>query len=283
MINKILMFFVNLMQKYLPDPFTIAWLITLVVCALALIFTPATPLDLANYWGSSFFGILSFAMQMVMLLISGYALASAPIIRKWLARVALVPKTPRQVVLMVGFISMGLFYLNWGLGLIAAAFLAREVARAHPHVDMRVIVAAGFSGIIITHGGLSASIPLLINTPGHFLENEIGLIPLSQTIFGAQSLFITIALAVIIPFVCTLMLPKEGAMVADPALLKETPDAAGEPETTQIADKLDNSRILNWLPVAMGVAYVAHLCWEGKFSLNINLLVFIFIDRKSVV
>ena len=62
MINKILMFFVNLMQKYLPDPFTIAWLITLVVCALALIFTPATPLDLANYWGSSFFGILSFAM-----------------------------------------------------------------------------------------------------------------------------------------------------------------------------------------------------------------------------
>ena len=277
MINKILMFFVNLMQKYLPDPFTIAWLITLVVCALALIFTPATPLDLANYWGSSFFGILSFAMQMVMLLISGYALASAPIIRKWLARVALVPKTPRQVVLMVGFISMGLFYLNWGLGLIAAAFLAREVARAHPHVDMRVIVAAGFSGIIITHGGLSASIPLLINTPGHFLESEIGLIPLSQTIFGAQSLFITIALAVIIPFVCTLMLPKEGAMVADPALLKETPDASGEPETTQIADKLDNSRILNWLLVAMGVAYVAHLCWEGKFSLNINLLVFIFI------
>ena len=73
------------------------------------------------------------------------------------------------------------------------------------------------------------------------------------------------------------MLPKEGAMVADPALLKETPDASGEPETTQIADKLDNSRILNWLLVAMGVAYVAHLCWEGKFSLNINLLVFIFI------
>lgn len=279
MINRILMFFVNLMQKYLPDPFTIAWLITLVVCVLALIFTPATPIDLAKYWGDSFFGILSFAMQMVMLLISGYALASAPAIRNLLARVARIAKTPRQVVLMVGFISMGLFYLNWGLGLIAAAFLAREVAKANPDVDMRVIVAAGFSGIIITHGGLSASIPLLINTPGHFLEKEIGLIPLSETIFGAQSLFITVALAIIIPFVCTLMLPKDKsqAMVADPELLKDAPDTHTEPVVKQIADKLDYSKSLNYLMVLMGAAYVIYLVYLGKFSLNINLLVFIFI------
>lgn len=278
MINRILMFFVNLMQKYLPDPFTIAWLITIFVCVMALIFTPATPIDLANYWGDSFFGILSFAMQMVMLLISGYALAAAPLVRRALQNIAQLAKTPRQAVLMVGFISMFLFFLNWGVGLIAAAFLARDVAKANPDVDMRVIVAAGFSGIIITNGGFSASIPLLINTPGHFLEAEIGLIPLSQTIFTAQNMFIVITLALVIPVICTFLLPtKEQSMVASPELLKDDTVEFKEPEHKQIADKLDHSRILNYTLVLMGVMYIGYLFYAGKFSLNVNLLVFIFI------
>ncbi len=277
MFNKIVMFFVNLMQKYLPDPFTIAWLITVVVCVLALVFTPATPIDLAKYWGNNFFGILSFAMQMVMLLISGYAFASAPIIRRCLTRVTLVPKTPRQVILLVAFVSMILFYLNWGLGLIASAFLARDMARAHPTVDMRVIVAAGYSGICLTNGGFSGSIPLLINTPGHFLENQIGIISLDHTIFSAQNLFIVITLAIVIPVVCTFLLPKEGAMVVDPELLKDAPETTREPEVKQIADKLDHSRILNWLLVLIGATYIIYLVIEGKFSLNLNLLIFIFI------
>ena len=37
------MFFVNLMNKYLPEPFTVAWLLTVIVVALTLVFTSATP------------------------------------------------------------------------------------------------------------------------------------------------------------------------------------------------------------------------------------------------
>lgn len=278
MINRILMFFVNLMQKYLPDPFTIAWLITLVVCALALVFTPATPLDLAEHWGSKFFGILPFAMQMVLLLISGYALAAAPPVRSLLRKIASLAKSPRQVILLVGFTSMGLFYLNWGLGLIAAAFLAREAAKLNPHVDMRAIVAAGFSGIIITHGGLSASVPLLINTPGHFLEAKMGLIGLDQTIFHPQALVITISLAIIIPLVCMLMLPKpEQTMAADPALFADEAPPAQAPVEKQIADRLDYSKILNYLVVLMGAVYVGRYFMKNGFNLNLNILIFIFI------
>ena len=36
MINRMVLFLVNLMQKYLPNPFTIAWIITLVVFVLAV-------------------------------------------------------------------------------------------------------------------------------------------------------------------------------------------------------------------------------------------------------
>jgi short-chain fatty acids transporter len=278
MINRFLMFFVNLMQKYLPDPFTIAWIITLVVCVLALVFTPAGPLDLADYWGKNFFGILPFAMQMVLLLISGYALAAAPQVRKLLASIAGLAKTPRQVILLVAFTSMVLFFLNWGLGLIAAAFLAREAARLNPEVDMRAIVAAGFSGIIITHGGLSASVPLLINTPGHFLEKQIGLIPLEFTIFHPQALAVTVTLAVVIPFVCVLMLPKpEQTIKVDPALLVDATPPKVEAEAKQIADRLDRSLLLNVILVLMGAVYIVRTFYNNGFNLNLNLLIFIFI------
>jgi short-chain fatty acids transporter len=278
MIDRILMFFVNLMNKYLPDPFTIAWLITLVVCVLALIFTPASPLDLANYWGGGFFGILPFAMQMVLLLISGYALAAAPQVRRLLVTIASLAKTPRSLILLVAFTSMVMYWFNWGLGIIAGAFLAREAARLNPHVDMRAIVAAGFSGIIITHGGLSASVPLLINTPKHFLEDQIGLIPLDQTIFNTQAVVITIALAVIIPLACMFMIPKpENTMKVDPALLAEDSKPVPPVLHKQLADHLDHSRILNYILVLMGTVYVINFFIKSGFNLNLNILIFIFI------
>jgi short-chain fatty acids transporter len=271
------MFFVNLMQKYLPDPFTIAWLITLVVCAMALVLTPAGPMDIIDYWGKNFFGILPFAMQMVLLLVSGYALAAAPQVRKLLVRLVRLAKSPRQVILLVAVTSMVLFWLNWGLGLIAAAFLAREAAKLNPNVDMRTIVAAGFSGIILTNGGLSGSVPLLINTPGHFLEKQIGLIGLDQTIFYTQNIVIVISLAIIIPLVCVLMLPKpEQAMKVDPALLEEDIKPQ-EVVSDKLADRLDHSRVLNYILVLMGFIYVIRTLYNNNFNLNLNILIFTFV------
>ena len=116
---------------------------------------------------------------------------------------------------------MVLYYVNWGLGLIAGGLMAREAAKLHSDVDFRLLVAGAFSGMIITHGGLSASVPLLINTKGHFLEKEIGLVPLTQTIFHPQTIFITLTLAIVIPLVLLLMIPKkEDTVLADPALLR---------------------------------------------------------------
>ena len=277
MVNKILMFFVNLMQKYLPDPFTIAWIITLTVVGLALGGTNTSMLKIVDDWGAGFFGILSFAMQMAMVIVTGYALAAAPKVQKMLQSIAAIPKTQVQAVLFVGFASMVLYYLNWGLGLIAGGLIAREAAKNNPTYDFRLLVAAAFSGIIITHGGLSASVPLLINTKGHFLEKEMGLVPLSQTIFHPQALFITITLAIVIPLVLVLMIPKkEHTIVADPAMFDQ---GAGEGSTAtgkEISDKLDSSPVLNWTLGLLGTAYIVNYFWKGG-SLNINILIFIFL------
>ena len=150
------MFFVNLMQKYLPDPFTIAWIISLVVVAMAMGITHTPIMKIINDWGNGFFGILAFAMQMTMVIVTGYALAAAPIVRRFLRTIAGIPRTPAQTVIFIGFVSMVLYYLNWGLGLIAGGLLAREAAKLHPDVDFRLLVTAAFYGIIITHVGMSA-------------------------------------------------------------------------------------------------------------------------------
>lgn len=279
MINRLLMFFVNLMQKYLPDPFTIAWIISLVVVGLALGVTHTPLMKIVNDWGNGFFGILAFAMQMTMVIVSGYALADAPVVRKLLRTIAGIPRTPGQTVIFIGFVSMVLYYLNWGLGLIAGGLLAREAAKLHGDVDFRLLVTAAFSGIIITHGGMSASVPLLINTKGHFLEKQIGIIPLSQTIFHPQAIFITVTLAIVIPLMLYFMLPKkEDTVLADPNLFKDDEVAApAAPKEKQIADILDTSMILNYSLGLMGVAYVVYFFFIKGGSLNLNILIFSFI------
>lgn len=278
MIGKLLGFFVNVMQKYLPDPFTIAWLITLFTFIAGAISGTRGPVELVDDWGKGFFGILPFAMQMTLVIVTGYALAAAPVVQGFLRRITAIPRTPAQLILFVGVVSMLLYYINWGLGLIAGGILAREAARRHPRVDFRLLVSSAFSGIIITHGGLSASIPLLINTRGHFLESQIGLVPLSQTLFHPQTLFITITLAIVIPLILVLMIPRDkDTVAADPSLLRDDTDLeAAEPANPTWAERLDANPLLRWTFVAMGATYIVHYFSRGG-SLNINILIFIFL------
>ncbi len=282
MINRILMFFVNLMQKYLPNPFTIVGLITLFVVVMAMTITHKNPVEIVTYWGQGFFDILAFGMQMTLVVVTGYALASAKIVLTFLRNIARIPRTPKQTILFISFVSMILYYLNWGFGLIAGVLLAREAAKLHRDVDFRLLITAAFSGIIITHGGLSASVPLLINTKGHFLESQMGLVPLSQTIFHPQAIFITVTLMIVIPLTLLLMIPKkEDTVLADLDRLQDEDDIADAeqivPGKKEIADKLDGSVILNYCLGIMGLIYIGNFFLRNGFNLNLNILIFIFL------
>lgn len=278
MVNKLVMFFVNLMQKYLPNPFIIAWVITLLVFVLAIAVTGTNPLKSIDYWGNDFFGILAFAMQMTLLIVSGYAFAVAKPMGKFLRRIARIPNTPKQTVLFVGFVSMILYWFNWGLGLIAGALLAREIAKIRQDVDFRAVVAAAWSGIIITHGGLSASVPLLSATPGHIFQKEIGVIPLSQTMFNPQTVFITVVLAIVIPFVCLWMIPKkENMVVVDPAKFADDEKVEAVKKPVTLADHMDRSKLIKYSLAVIGTIYIVYFFATKGFNLNMNILIFIFV------
>lgn len=73
-------FFTRLVSRYMPDPLVIAILLTLFTIFLAVVVEGASPLDATRYWGDGFWSLLSFSMQMTVILLAGYMLAKTPMV-----------------------------------------------------------------------------------------------------------------------------------------------------------------------------------------------------------
>ena len=134
---------VRLMNRWLPDPFLFAVLLTIVVFVGSMIGTGLGPVQLVNAWGNSkgFWGLLSFSMQMALVLVLGSAMASAKVCKKALGAIAGLAHNKRSAILIVTFVSTICCWLNWGFGLIAGALLAKEVARRVRDVDYPLLIA----------------------------------------------------------------------------------------------------------------------------------------------
>ena len=187
LLGRITAFFVYIFEKIMPDPYVFAVLLTFLGALLAWKFAPnATPASIAAAWYAGVFNIFTFAFQMVIMLVAGYALATSPAVHKALAKIAALATTPMSAVSLTLFVSLIASWLNWGLGLVTAALLAREIAK-RVHIDFGWLVAAAYSGFVISTEGLSGSIALSQATHGSVLnivEKVTGQgLPLSQTVF----------------------------------------------------------------------------------------------------
>ena len=150
-------------------------------------------------WYKGFWGLLAFAMQMCLILVTGYAIAYHPLIYRGLGRLASMPKDTKSAAALAAFVSLICAWINWGLSLIVGAVLARAIGiefyRKGRPLHYPAVCAAAYAGLGLNwHWGLSASAPLLSNTPGHFLadvyKEVIGreLVPLNETIFHPYTL-----------------------------------------------------------------------------------------------
>jgi len=164
MYQKFVRFCVIIVQKYLPDPFLFAVILTIITLFLGVVFTAQNPIQMIHHWGDGFWGLLTFAMQMVLILLLGHTLAQATIIKKGLSNLARLPKTAGGAIIMVTIVSAVTCWINWGLGLVTGALLAKELAK-NVKVDYRLLVASAYSGYLLWHAGLSGSIPLSLATP----------------------------------------------------------------------------------------------------------------------
>lgn len=278
MFNRLVRFFVNISQRYLPDAYLFAILLTFVAYVAALIWTDKGPMELLQMWGGGLWSLLAFAMQMTLILVTGHALASSPAVKSVLRSLAQIPGNNGQAVALVVLVAGIASFLNWGFGLVVAALLAREVAKTGKQVDYPLLVAAGYSGFVVWHGGLSGSIPLAIATKGHLVEKLTGIVPVSETIFAPWSLIITWAIILTLPLLFWLIARgQEKILTVDPELIKDEPPPAAAEDTP--ASRLENSVIVNAVFALLGVIYLVwHFAKNGFFAgLNLNTVIMLFL------
>jgi len=278
---------VRYVERLMPDPYLFAVILTLIVAALvALLVEGASPSGMLKAWYGGVWGsqnIFTFAFQMVLILVTGYTLAEAPVLKRAIVYIAGKPRNQVQGALLCFGVSAVLALLNWGLGLVAGALVARRVAKRFTDAHFGYLIAAAFMGFIVWTQGLSSSIALA-NTdngsPINVIHKMTGItVPLKLTIFQPYSWLSVIAVLALLTLAIWRMEPAE-SLAPDPAVFEDEdqPEVKAEGKKT-FAEWLENLWILNVLVFAAGIAY---FCISG-FALNIASMIMLFTVTSALL
>ncbi len=277
MLQRMTAISVRIVERWLPDPFVLVMLLTLLVFGAGILIEGQSPMGMIEHWGNGFWNLLQFSMQMVLILVTGWVLATTLFFRRILESIARQARTPGQAIVLITLVSLVASWINWGFGLVIGAMFARQLARNVTGVDYRLLIASAYGGFVIWHGGLSGSVPLTIATPKHFLAEKMGVIGTGETIFAAYNLAIVLGLFIFIPVFNRLMMPRpEDTITVDPALLAETSLEREVPVDTPAA-RLDNSLLLAQAVGIMGMVFTAHYFMTTEGTINLNIVNFMFL------
>ena len=244
----------KILKAFLPTPFTIAVLLTFFTFLLALIITePKTEenhfLQLLSFWEKGIWNspLLVFAIQMMLMLVLGHTLALSIPIDKMISNAVKYCTRTSNAAAIITFSTILVSLLNWGLGLIFGAIFARKVGEyasvKNIKLNYPLIGAAGYSGLMVWHGGISGSAPIKIAEEGHFLAEKIGVISQSETIFSTMNIGISIVLLIALPLLMYYLgekKPGEAITISSAITLDEKGRITG-------AERLDHSFLLAWI------------------------------------
>ncbi len=272
-----------MVEKYLPDPFLFAIVLTIFIFVSGIIFTGQSAFQMISHWSNGFWELLAFSMQMALVLVTGHVLAKAPLVEKLIKKIASISQSRKGAIALVSVVSIIASWLNWGFGLIIGTLIAKEVAKKVKGVDYRLLIATGYSAFIVWHAGFSGSIPLKIASASSDLSKITkgaltAPIPTSETIFAPMTLIPMFLILVFMPLLNVAMTPsKEETFSIDPRLLEEPVEEEIIKSKMTPADKLENSPILSIIIGLMGLVYIFSYFLNNGFELNLNIVNFIFL------
>jgi len=285
----------DIVQRYLPDAFIFALMLTFLTMILAVLFTDKGPVQVVTHWGEGFWFVLAFSMQASLALLTGWAFADSPPIKRVLRRIADIPESQKQAVFATAVVGQLFGLFHWGVVLIASAIFAREVGIAMEQKDIDVhyplLVATGYAGLLPWHQGLSGASLLLVATPDHFLADQIGVIPVSQTIFHPANLIIVAGVVLVTLVIMPLMAPdnKDDVITVPEEQLRkvqtvadggtETADENGEP-VNRLREAGYKKALLDSKAVGIGLGLLIWIYLGYTFATNdfmdvFNLNIFI--------
>ncbi|MEH7345004.1 TIGR00366 family protein [Bacillus sp. JJ1532] len=269
----------NWSERWFPDAYIFAAIAVVLIAIIALLMG-RTPVEIGVDFGTHYWDLIPFTMQMAFIIITGYVVASSKPVHKLIAKLAEIPKSTKGAVAFVAFFSMFTSLLSWGFSLIFSGILIKEISKRVKGVDYRAMGAAGFLGLgSVWALGLSSSAALLMATKASIppaLYEISGTISMSETIFTWQNLTMIVVLIVLSVWIAYVSAPgKDKAKTAEMAgidygrigNLDETKKKAERP-----GEWFEYSPILNLILVAIGSVYIIHVISKtGPIAaLNLN-------------
>lgn len=285
----------RVLRTWIPDPFVIAIGLTGVALLVALVtgvlLGDLAPQSLVEAWVGGWvplgappgakpmgglWSLLAFAMQMCLILVTGYAAASTRPMRRAIAALARIPSGTRSAAVLIVLVACALALLNWGLGLVVGALLAREMGMALEErgvaVHYPVLAASGYVGLAVWHGGFSGSAPLKVTSRanldevlGSVLSDRVPVMTLFDTVLSPRNLIVTGLAVGVLAVGVMLLVPRDPARFVRPPARGEDRDAAPEP-APGIAGWLENGPAVSLALAALAVAWIVPWAWGGGLS-----------------
>jgi short-chain fatty acids transporter len=270
--------FEKIFKGVLPAPFTIAVLLTFFTFILALIITESKAegshiLQLLSYWEEGVWHppLLVFAIQMMLMLVLGHVLALSKPINTIIEKGTSFCNNTANAAAIITFFTLLVSFFNWGLGLIFGAIFARKVGEHASAKSIKLnyplIGAAGYSGLMVWHGGISGSAPIKIAEEEHFLADKIGAISQAETIFSTMNISISIILLIALPLLMY-YLGKQNTG----SILTLQSEEISESKNITGAEKLDHSKIIAWIAGGIILLYAFYKAFILPESISLKVI-----------
>ena len=267
-------------KNFLPSPFSIAILLTLLTILFAYLAqsneSSNSILEIIQFWERGIWdkALMVFALQMMLMLVLGYSLALSKPVENFINYFLKFCGSNSRAALIITFLTILISLLNWGLGLIFGAIFVKKVgiyaSKNNIKINYPFLGACGYSGLMVWHGGLSGSAPIKIAEKGHFLSDKIGVISLEETIFSDLNITVSVLLIFIVPTIMYFLAKK--IKVAEHVISVENKTSENTNNKT-LSEKIDNSFIFSKSLVLyyLFIFLIKHMyITDGSFIASIN-------------
>jgi len=272
-------------DRYIPDSFVFCVILTLLAFVFGLMVSTGGPMKLVEGWYGGLWTMISFAFQMSFMVICCGAAAKAPLVERFLSRVARIPNSPAAamvILLLFGFVSS---LINWAFSSILVPIFAMQLSRNVRGIHFPLMIAAGYTTMVLGQCWCpSASVYALVATKGHFLEKSIGVWTQDATVYNPVNTAIFFIMVVVVILLGVFTRPPANEVIPyepkDEAVVAAT---AAKEENETLADKMNGSRVLMLLIGLAGLAIIIKsFMTKGILkSLDFNFVIFMFLTLNT--
>ncbi len=269
-------------DKLIPESFVFALILTAIVFVLAFFLTDSGPMKIVNAWYGGLWSMISFAFQMTIMVVLTSMAAKSPQLEKILSSIASTPKSAASAYVILIIFATVASWINWAFGTILSPVLAMYLSKNIKKVHFPLMIAAGYACMIMVQPICpSISAVALLASPDHFMVDQVGVMPVSETAFNPLGLIMVAILFVVTLMVAIKTTPPEDEVVSFDGEINLQVEGKDEANET-FADKMNNSRLVLGVFSLIGIVYFIYHFMTGN-GLTLNFIIFIFLIADLIL